>query len=72
MGGTFYGSLRAGEGQRFGHRGEKPESGRYGGRTLRGVYRDKNGWFYSSTGKATVKFGKKVYQVEAGYHQPLK
>lgn len=35
------------------------------------VYQTKDGWFYSSTGKATVKLGKKTYQVEAGYHQPL-
>ena len=36
------------------------------------VYRKGNEWFYSSTGKATIKLGKKVYWVEAGYHQPLK
>ncbi|WP_294592208.1 hypothetical protein [uncultured Bacteroides sp.] len=36
------------------------------------VYRKEGEWFYSSTGKATVKLGKKVYLVEAGYHQSLK
>ena len=56
--------------------GKKIEKGKYAieasSPVSASVYRDKNGWFYSSTGKATVKFGKKVYQVEAGYHQPLK
>lgn len=36
------------------------------------VYRAKEGWFYSSNGQAIIKLGKKVYRVEAGYHQPLK
>lgn len=36
------------------------------------VYRKEGKWLYSSTGKATVKLGKKIYLVEAGYHQPLK
>ena len=36
------------------------------------VYRKNGEWFYSSTGKATIRLGKNIYKVEAGYHQPLR
>lgn len=35
------------------------------------IYQRNGKWFYSSTGKAKIKLGKKVYWVESGYHQIL-
>ncbi len=56
--------------------GRKIEKGKYAIESSEpvsvSVYRKEGEWFYSSTGKATVKLGKKVYLVEAGYHQSLK
>lgn len=36
------------------------------------AYRRDGDWFYSSTGKASIKLGKKVYLVEEGYNRLLK
>ena len=56
--------------------GQKIEKGKYAIESSEpvsiSVYRKEGEWLYSSTGKATVKLGKKVYLVEAGYHQSLK
>lgn len=56
--------------------GRKIERGKYVIEALEpvsvSVYRKDGEWFYSSTGKATVRLGKNIYKVEAGYHRLLK